>query len=130
MSFLKAVKGWLGMDPDSVTQKDQVSDQNPLFVYVKIPGNIQPMERGGRFEDPIQDALSRERLGEITGGGSQLADEETSVIEFCGLDVELYDVENGLALLRRELTRAKAPRETLLLYEVNGEEFEDPLYLN
>jgi hypothetical protein len=130
MSFLKELKSWLGMDPDSVTLKEQVSDENPLFVYVKIPGNIQPLERATRFEDPVQEALSTEKLGEITGGGSQLADEETSTISFCGLDVELYEVERGIALLRRELVRLKAPKDTFLLYEVNGEEFEDPLYLN
>jgi hypothetical protein len=130
MSFLKEVKGWLGMDPDSVTLKEQVSDEKPLFVYVKIPGNIQPLDRANRFEDPVQKALSTEKLGEITGGGSQLAGEETSLILFCGLDVELYDVERGIALLRRELIRLKAPMDTFLLYEVNGQEFEDPLYVN
>jgi len=130
MSFLKEVKSWIGLDPDSVTVKDQVSEENPLFVYVKIPGNIGPMERGKRFEDPLQGALSREHLGEVTGGGSQLADEDTSTILFCGLDIDVYDVERGIALLRRELIRLKAPMDTFLLYEVNGQEFEDPLYVN
>ena len=130
MSFLKEVKSWIGMNPDSVTLKDQVSKGNPLFVYVKIPGNIGPMERGKRFEDPLQGALSREHLGEVTGGGSQLADEDTSTILFCGLDIDVYEVERGIALLRRELIRLKAPRDTFLLYEVNGQEFEDPLYVN
>ena len=118
------------MDPDSVTLKDQVSKGNPLFVYVKIPGNFGPMERGKRFEDQLQGALSREHLGEVTGGGSQLADEDTSTILFCGLDIDVYDVERGIALLRRELIRLKAPMDTFLFYELNGQEFEDPLYVN
>ena len=130
MSFLKEVKSWIGLDPDSVTVKDQVSEENPLFVYVKIPGNIGPMERGKLFEDPLQSALSREHLGEVTGGGSQLADEDTSTILFCGLDIDVYDVERGIALLRRELIRLKAPMDTFLFYELNGQEFEDPLYVN
>jgi len=118
------------MDPDSVTLKDQVSKGNPLFVYVKIPGNIGPMERGKRFEDPLQGALSREHLGEVTGGGAQLAEEDTSTTLFCGLDIDVYDFERGIALLRRELIRLKAPKDTFLFYELNGQGFEEPLYVN
>jgi hypothetical protein len=51
------------------------ADLDPqLFVYVKIPGDIQPLARGERFEDPLQVALEAEQLGNISGGGSQLDD--------------------------------------------------------
>lgn len=36
------------------------------------------MERGELFEDPLQEALDKEHLGEITGGGSQLSDPDES----------------------------------------------------
>jgi magnesium chelatase family protein len=60
----------------------------------------------------LQEALEKENLGAITGGGSQLsADDEDgqSSIEFCGIDVDLYDAVKGLALLRRELVRLQCP---------------------
>ena len=72
MSFLKEIKGWLGLDPDSVTPADQVNKENPLFVYIKIPADLGPMDRGEQFEDPLQEALDKAVLGTITGGGSQL----------------------------------------------------------
>jgi hypothetical protein len=131
MSFLKALKGWLGLDPDSTTRTEDVSKSNPLFVYIKIPGNLGPMDRGEMFEDPLQDALDKNNLGEITGGGSQLADpdaDKENTIEFCGIDVDIYEPVNGLACLRRELIRLQAPKGTLLLYELDGREWEEPIY--
>ena len=131
MGFLKEIKGWLGLDPDSSTRVDQVSKNSPLFVYIKILADLGPVERGERFEDPLQEALEKENLGAITGGGSQLsADNEDGQrsIEFCGIDVDLYDAVKGLALLRRELVRLQAPHGTELLYELDGNEWEEPVY--
>jgi hypothetical protein len=131
MSFLKEIKGWLGLDPDSITPANQVNKENPLFVYIKIPADLGPMDRGEQFEDPLQDALEKERLGTITGGGSQLShpDEDGHrTVEYCGIDVDLYDAVNGLQLLRRELKRLQAPSDTMLLYELEGHDWEEPVY--
>jgi hypothetical protein len=109
----------------------RTSREKPLFVYIKIPGHIEPLERGHRFEDPIQVALDAGELGEITGGGSQLSDvdaEGRRRIEFCGIDVDLYEVERGLALLRRELIRLDAPRGTVLEYRLEGRDYPQPVH--
>jgi hypothetical protein len=126
MSFLKDVKGWLGLGPDSVPAPDAVSDDSPLFVYVKLPGNIQPLERG-QFEDPLAAALEAAGLGAVTGGGSQLDDPDENGsprVAFAGIDVDLYAVEPGLQLIVRELRRAHAPAGTVLLYELDGADHE------
>jgi hypothetical protein len=128
MGFLKEIKEWLGLDPDSVTRVDQVSKDDPLFVYIRIPADIQPLDRGDLFEDPLQAALEKEELGTITGGGSQLANESGNEIDFCGIDVDLYEAVAGLQLLRRELVRLNAPQGTMLLYELNGDEWEEPVH--
>ncbi len=131
MGFLKEIKTWLGLDPDSKTAVVQVNQSNPLFVYIKIPEDIHPVERGERFEDPLQEALEQENLGTISGGGSLLSAPDENghrVIEYCGIDVDLYDAPRGLALLRRELVRLKAPEGTTLLYELDGREWEEPVY--
>ena len=91
MGFLKEIKSWIGLDLESITRMNEVSETKPLFVYIKIPGNLDPMDRGELFENPLQEALDKERLGEITGGGSQLSDpnESGNSIDFCGIDVDL-----------------------------------------
>lgn len=102
-----------------------------LFVVVRIPGHIEPIERGERFEDPLQAALEAAGLGEVTGGGSQLSepDEEgRRRIEFCEIEVDVWKPIEGLALLRQELARRQVPRGTVLQYELNGEKCEQPIY--
>jgi len=130
MGFLKEIKSWIGLDLESITRMNEVSETKPLFVYIKIPGNLNPMDRGELFENPLQEALDKERLGEITGGGSQLSEpsESGNSIEFCGIDVDLYDAARGLALLRNELVRLQSPPGTMLLYELDGREWEEPIY--
>ncbi len=131
MSFLKELKSWLGLDPEATTPEAEVNQQNPLFVYIKIPAAFGPLERGELFEDPLQEALDRERLGTVTGGGSQLSEADSDghrEVKFCGIDIDLYDPAKGLELLRRELVRLEAPPGTLLIYELNGHEWEDPVY--
>jgi hypothetical protein len=86
------------------------------------------LDRSSLFEDPLQAALEKEGLGAITGGGSQLANESGNKIDFCGIDVDLYEAIQGLELLRRELIRLNAPPGTMLLYELNGNEWEEPVY--
>ena len=130
MSFLKELKSWVGLDPDAITSGKEVDRENPLFVYIKLPVAIGPLDRGELFEDPIQETLEAASLGNITGGGSQLSDADAQgkrSIDFCGTDVDLYDVERGLALLRRELLRIEAPPGTLLRYELDGQEYEEPI---
>ena len=88
-------------------------ERGRFFFYVRIPGDIQPMERAERFEDPLQAALDAEALGEVSGGGSQLAGRGKE-IEFCGLDVEVTDRERGLHLIREAMRRLDAPHGTVI----------------
>ena len=87
-------------------------ERGHFFFYVRIPGNIQPIERGERFEDPLQAALEKEKLGEVTGGGSQMGEGKT--VEFCGLDVEVTDRDRGLRLIREVMRRLNAPPGTVI----------------
>jgi hypothetical protein len=91
---------------------DSAGGDGDHFFYVKIPGNIQPIERGERFEDPLQDALEAADLGEVTGGGSQLA--EGGGIEYCGINVVVSDRERGLALIVATMRKLEAPQGTVV----------------
>jgi hypothetical protein len=129
LSFYKEIKEVLGWNPDSKTSQEKISRGNPLFLYIKIPMDLEPEDRMAIYADPLDAALSRDGLGAITGGGS-MENEEGDGIAWSGVDAELYDVERGVALLRSELVRIKAPQATTLIYELNGQEFEDPVYPN
>ena len=88
------------------------AERGAHFFYIKIPGNIQPLERGDLFEDPLIQSLEAAGLGEVTGGGSQLA--KGGGVEYCGIDVEVNDRERGLALILSEMRRLNAPQGTLV----------------
>lgn len=80
--------------------------------YIKIPGDIQPMERGERFEEPLLDALEAADIGEVTGGGSQLG--EGNMIEYGGIDVVVTNSEEGLKIMREVLLKNNAPEGTVI----------------
>lgn len=130
MHFSKETNGG-PPDPGSRASSDGTSRENPLFVYIKMPGDIDPEDRWSKFADPLQEALEKNGLGDVTGGGTQFSEPDENgddFVEFCGIDVDLYDVVEGLTLLRRELVRLQAPAGTILLYELNGKGWEEPVY--
>jgi hypothetical protein len=131
MTFLQDLKSCLGRDSDLAASAAEINSENPLFVYVRMPGDLDPIDRHERFGDPLDEALAKEQLGCVTGGGSQFDapdDDGDCEVVFCGLDVDLYHVEKGLALLSRELIRLQVPLDTVLLYELGGREWQDPVY--
>jgi hypothetical protein len=100
------------------------------FVYIKIPEAIGPINRGSKYEDPIDAKLRDRGLGEITGGGSQLGDaapDGSRPIEFCGIDVDVTSLEEGLPLLRDALLELNAPLGTQLHYSLDGSKLADEL---
>jgi hypothetical protein len=91
---------------------EDARDRGEFFFYVRIPGDVQPLERGERYEDPLQAALNAEDLGEVTGGGSQMG--EGKSVAFCGLDVVVRDRDRGLALIRAVMRQLGAPPGTVI----------------
>lgn len=113
-------------------KKSSVPSLNPeLFIYIKIPNSIGPLERSEQYEEPIEEKLQQAALGTVSGGGSQLGDKQpdgTHSIEFCGLDVDVTNLEAALKLLRTELLLLNAPNGTELQYTKNGVRLQDELY--
>jgi hypothetical protein len=105
--------------------------ENALFVSVQIPEPLIPLQRVARFENPLEAALKRQRLGEVTGGGSQLGPRRPDgkyQILGVDLDVELSDAARGLPALRAALRDLKAPPGTVLVYESGGQSVKESLW--
>jgi hypothetical protein len=103
----------------------------PLFVFIRIPEAIEPLDRGEKYEDPLEQALESTGLGSVTGGGEMLSAPDGDgrrEIEYCGIDIDLFDPERGLELLRRELKRLDAPKGTVLEYMLDGIRYETDIY--
>lgn len=78
------------------------------FVFVHLNHRLGPLDRGERFEDPLQDRLEADGLGEVTGGGT--GQDESGEIAYLGVDVELEDLDRGLPLVIETLNAHGAPK--------------------
>jgi len=101
-----------------------------LFVYVRMPVDMPPTERGRKFEDPLDEALQAAGLGEVSGGGSEMGrkgpDGRQSVVAI-GIDVDLTNGQKGVPFLKQRLIRLGAPKGTVLQFELAGVDVEEPL---
>ena len=100
------------------TKRDEPEEETEL-IYVYLPEPLQPLDRGSRYEDPIDAELQLQSLGYVSGGGSSLSDERpdgSRVIEFCGIDIDAVDVAAARALLRNELPTLGCPAGTQIHY--------------
>jgi hypothetical protein len=85
-------------------------------VTAQMNARLQPMHRG-HFEDPLHELLEQQKIGEVTGGGTQLADEPAG-IAYCDLEIHLADSKQAtLDLVIAELNRLGAPKGSKLLLD-------------
>jgi hypothetical protein len=80
----------------------------PHFVLARFFEHIEPIDRGSRYEDPLNEVLEPAGIGRVTGGGSQLTEEGR--IEFADVEIELLDLDSALQTAVRALERAGAPQ--------------------
>ena len=100
-------------------QRREPTTPYPHFVFAKIMEPVGPMDRGAKYEDPLDELLEARDAGIVTGGGTQLRKE--GGIEWVGLDLQLANLEEALELTRGKLRELGAPAGSVLEYRV-GEE--------
>ncbi len=97
-------------------------NMQPIPVYAHLNARIMPVDRGERFEDPLADALAEKGFGEVTGGGTMQSSE--GEIEFCGIDIDLFDAREGVPFISDFLTQCGAPKGSKLEYELEEKKIE------
>jgi hypothetical protein len=77
-------------------------------TFLEIVLRAAEFTHGGRdeIEDPLDDALRQAGIGEVTGGGTGMG--------IANIDVEVRDVQAGLALVRRVLQALGVARSTVI----------------
>lgn len=80
------------------------------MIDVRLDARLRPMDRGERFEDPLDEVLRAQTPGgRVTGGGTMLSAEGEPL--WCDIDVEWPgDADPDLELIASALTRMGAPR--------------------
>jgi hypothetical protein len=117
-------------------ESEERQEMHPVTAYAQINARIMPIDRGSRFETPLEEALGKSGLGTVHGGGTlQLKSGE---LDYCGIDLDLLDLDRGAAFVCEFLERRGAPKGSKLTYEAQGVRREIPfgrveglaLYLN
>ena len=88
------------------------------MVFARIEDPLMPLQRGQKYEDPLNRALIQAGLGRVTGGGSVQGID--GAIEWVSLDIELVDNGPALEFLRAKLLELGAPESTVLKYRSEG----------
>jgi len=89
------------------------------LIYIYLPEALQPIERGDRYDDPLDADLQLRGLGCVSGGGTQMGDElpdGSRRIESCSVDVDATNVAAARVFLRQELPLLGCIRGTQLWY--------------
>jgi hypothetical protein len=76
----------------------------PTFLEIVFKNTDFPFAGRDAVEDPLTEALKEAGVGEVTGGGSGP--------QTCNIDVEITDLERGLAVIRRTLSDLGCPAST------------------
>jgi hypothetical protein len=108
----------------------------PIFAYAQLNARIMPIQRGELYETPLLEALDANGFGEVSGSGTM--QQKTGEIEYCGIDINFFDIHNGPPFVCQFLNDRGAPKGSQLTYQLDGKDIAIPfgtreglaLYLN
>jgi hypothetical protein len=90
----------------------------PHLVVARVYEHIEPIDRGDRYEDPLQATLEKRGIGRVTGGGSQL--NELGGIAHADIEIELANVDEAQRVVVEALEAAGAPQGSELIQTSDG----------
>lgn len=121
MRFVERLKSLLVFRPTAPAAQSDL-------IYIYLPEDLDPLDRGSRYEDALDVELKMAGIGYVSGGGSSLGDEREDgrrQIEFCGIDVDVSDVKAGRTILRDLLPGLGCPAGAALWYRENDHPLQD-----
>jgi hypothetical protein len=87
-------------------------------AYARLNARVRPLDRGEIYEDPLQEKLDGMGLAEVVGGGTMQM--QGGEIEYCGIDLDVYDVDKAIPLICSVLEDLGAPKGSRLEIEIDG----------
>lgn len=110
MGILSSISGLFGGN------KAEAAEKEAHFATAQLNHLIMPIDRGDRYEDPLDDALREAGLGFTDGGGTM--QQKSGEIEYIDVEIALHDLEKGIPFVIEHLEKWGAPKGSVLkIYE-------------
>lgn len=93
-------------------------------VTAQLNHKLMPIDRGERYEDPLNEALSRRGYGATDGGGTMM--EKTKEIEFVDVEMNLIQTDKSIPFVIEQLESFGAPKGSKLIIRESGQLREIP----
>lgn len=90
-----------------------------MNVTARLNHLLMPLDRGERYEDPLQDALAARGFGSVDGGGTMML--QSGEVEFVDVEVILTNDDEGIPFVIATLEERGAPKGSMLqIHEAAG----------
>lgn len=80
-----------------------------------------PIDRGKKYEDPLDTFLKSKAIGKVTGGGSMQS--KTGEIEWVGVDMELTNPQKNIPAVVQKIRELGAPSGSFLEYKFENNSY-------
>src|SRR5688500_16848935 len=90
-----------------------------MNVTARLNHRLMAIDRGERYEDPLQEALATRGFGSVDGGGTMML--QSGEVEFADVEVILTNDAEGIPFVVETLEALGAPRGSILqIHEAAG----------
>ncbi|ELE6572945.1 hypothetical protein RMQ49_004440 [Vibrio parahaemolyticus] len=104
-------------------KKESRPETEPEYIVVTINARIQPMHRAEIYEDPLDEVLSQNSIGEVSGGGTLQS--QSGEIEHCDVEIQVNNSnEETVEVIRSLLENLGVPKGSKLKVEATNSEIE------
>ncbi|HHT9079616.1 TPA: hypothetical protein ACT5CJ_002404 [Flavobacterium psychrophilum] len=96
--------------------------EEPNFIVATLNDKIMPIDRGEIYEDPLDELLIAENIGEVSGGGTM--QEKSGEIDYCDVEIKLNGTEIDRTVINKiieKLENLGAPKGSVMNVEKTQE---------
>ena len=110
MGIISSLFGLFGCKDASDSNLEKKSGE--VFVTARLNHLLMPLDRGDRYEDPLEAALKEHGFGRCDGGGTMM--QEAGGIEYIDVEIILTNLSEGVAFVIEQLEGFGAPKGSVL----------------
>ncbi|MCM5507549.1 hypothetical protein [Vibrio sp. SCSIO 43169] len=104
-------------------KKESRPETEPEYIVATINARIQPMHRAEIYEDLLDEVLSKNSIGEVSGGGTLQS--QSGEIEHCDVEIQVNNSnEETVEVIRASLENLGVPKGSKLKVEATNSEIE------